>query len=274
MRVTDSVGAFAEATLNIIVLGFGLRTHLLFENNTNDALGNANGIATGSPVFIAGRTGQSLVLDAVDDGVTLPDGAVNYQDITIATWIYWDGGSAWQRIFDFGDGTTQYLHLMPRSGTNTLRFAMMNGGGEQVVGTAQLTSGRWNHVAITLGGSTATLQNGPAFVAGTLGNAVSFDGADDRVTLPAGAANSADITIAAWVWWNGGAASQRIFSFADDTSNFLNLSPSASAGKLKFGIRVGGATEQILTDTGTVQTVRATLAASIGPRFVRLRVVK
>ncbi len=35
-----------------------------------------------------------------------------------------------------------------------------------------------------------------------------------------------------------------------------------------------GVTEQILSDNGTVQTVRATLPAGPGPRFVRLRVVK
>ena len=32
--------------------------------------------------------------------------------------------------------------------------------------------------------------------------------------------------------------------------------------------------EQILSDDGTVQTVKATLPAGSGPRFVRLRVVK
>jgi hypothetical protein len=35
-----------------------------------------------------------------------------------------------------------------------------------------------------------------------------------------------------------------------------------------------GVTEQILNDNGTVQIVKATLAAGSGPRFVRLRVVK
>ena len=47
------------------------------------------------------------------------------------TWVTWNGGGAWQRIFDFGtsdggegnSGTGQkYLFLTPSSGAGTLRF--------------------------------------------------------------------------------------------------------------------------------------------------------
>jgi hypothetical protein len=141
--------------------------HWKFDNNANDSVGPNHGTVTGSAAYTTGQTGQCIVLDAADDHVTLPAGIANTNDITVAAWVYWNGGSQWQRIFDFGTGTTQYMFLTPSSGGNTLRFAIKNGGSEQIVQTAsQLTSGQWVHLAVTLGGSTATLYvNGAAAAA-------------------------------------------------------------------------------------------------------------
>ncbi|MEQ1859280.1 MAG: LamG-like jellyroll fold domain-containing protein [Chthoniobacteraceae bacterium] len=164
VRVTDGTSAFADATLNITVLGFGLRTHLLFENNVADALGNANGNAAGSPAYIPGRTAQSIVLDGADDVVTLPDGAASYQDITIAAFVFWNGGALHQRIFDFGNGTSQYLELTSNAGSG-MRLEMINGGFVQQINATVMPSGRWVHVAFTLSGDTGTLYVDGAVVA-------------------------------------------------------------------------------------------------------------
>ena len=65
-------------------------------------------------------------------------------NFTIAAWVYWNGGNAWQRIFDFGNDTTQYMFLTPGSGSGTLRFAITtNGGGaEQILETLPLPVGQ------------------------------------------------------------------------------------------------------------------------------------
>ena len=133
--------------------------HWQFDNNLNDSVGPNHGTITGSATYATGQTGQCIDLDAVDDHVTLPAGIANYNDITVAAWVYWDGGGQWQRIFDFGNGsTTQYMFLTPCSGSNTLRFVIKNGSTEQIVQTAsQLTSSQWVHLAVTLSGNTATL---------------------------------------------------------------------------------------------------------------------
>ena len=81
----------------------------------------------------------------------------DYNEITLATWVYWKGSSQWQRIFDFGNNTNQFMFLTPRSGNNTLRFDIKNGGSEQSVETAQLPANQWVHVAVTLGNGTAKL---------------------------------------------------------------------------------------------------------------------
>jgi hypothetical protein len=134
-----------------------------FDGNANDSVGSNNSTTSGSPAYISSNFGQAIDLDGTDDYITLPAGVADAEDITVAAWINWDGGNQWQRIFDFGTSTSQYLFLTPRSGDNTLRFAIKNGGSEQVVQTSQLPTGQWVHVAVTLRNDAATLYvNGRA----------------------------------------------------------------------------------------------------------------
>ena len=132
--------------------------HYEFEDNPNDTSPNGyQASAAGSPIYSSGRIGQAIDLDGVDDDVTLPPGVADSDDITLTAWVNWAGGGAWQRIFDFGNNTDQYLFLTPSSGDGTLRFAIKNGGSEQMVETSQLATGQWVHVAVALTGNVATL---------------------------------------------------------------------------------------------------------------------
>ncbi|MES2925104.1 MAG: LamG-like jellyroll fold domain-containing protein [Verrucomicrobiota bacterium] len=174
VRVTDDTGLSDDATLAITVLPFQMRAHLAFEDNTNDSLGNFPGTATGTPAYGIGRIGRGMVFDGVDDYVSLPAAAGDSQDISIASWVFWNGGAANQRVFDFGNDTSQYLFLSPSSGG--LRFAIKNGGAEQAITSATLATGQWVHLVVTLGGNTATLYaNGTAV--GT-NNAVTINPSD------------------------------------------------------------------------------------------------
>lgn len=131
-----------------------------FEGNLNNTFGEASAAAFGSPAYAEGRNGQAIQLSGANNQyVQLPqDHALGgYDEITVAMWVNWSANSQWQRIFDFGNGTAQYLFLTPRSGDNTLRFAIKNGGSEQAVNTDQLPLNQWVHVAATLGGGSAKL---------------------------------------------------------------------------------------------------------------------
>jgi autotransporter-associated beta strand protein len=133
----------------------------LFATNTWDTSGYYNnGMAVGAPAYATGHNSQAqaIVLDGANSYVQLPANIVRGSAFTFAAWIYWNGGAAWQRIFDFGNDTSHYLFLTPGSSGGTLRFAINNGSGEQLVERAgALAAGSWQHVAVTLNGNTAIL---------------------------------------------------------------------------------------------------------------------
>ena len=105
--------------------------------------------------------GGPYTLNGVSDYISLPDGIVeNCSDFTIAAWVWLDALDTWSRIFDFGTGTTVNMFLTPQSGSNTLRFAITTGGGgaeQQINGSSPLATGSWQHVAVTLSGTTGRL---------------------------------------------------------------------------------------------------------------------
>jgi len=144
--------------------GPALVARYAFDGNTADSSGNANHIilTNGTPTFVTGRYSTAMDFNGTDQYVMAPANMLaSVTNFTIAAWVNWDGGAAWQRIFDFGNDTTQYMFLTPSSGSGTLRFAIStNGnapGAEQILETSPPLAGQWEHVAITRGGNTARL---------------------------------------------------------------------------------------------------------------------
>ncbi len=418
VQVSDFAGMSASAQLALVVANPPkMIARYEFEGNTASSVGTAHGKLTGPANYVAGHSGQAISLDGTTNYVTLPQGIANSDDFTISTWVYWNGGAAWQRIFDFGSGTSDYMFLTPNSGSN-LRSAIAVGGTEQQLNTAVLASGSWQHVVVTrtgntgrlylngtqvatagmtfkpssfnpmlnyigrsqfadplfngrvdsfyiynyalsaaqvtalytnappafiadplllanaipsqpysnmiagtatnpIGGATiyskaagpawlkvngdgslggvtgkanvgpnafavratdatplsdeamlyinvapgadaigifgfensvsnavginhGTVFGSPAYVPGVNGQAMNFDAVGNYVTLPAGILNVGDITIATWVYWNGGSGVwQRVFDFGNNTTQYFFLSPSSPSGKLRFAITTG-----------------------------------
>lgn len=112
----------------------------------------------GDTTLVAGKVGTNAIsLNGSDNFIQLPYGVANHQAITVACWVYWRGGNTWQRIWDFGNGTSQYMFLCPSSGSG-VRFAIKNGGDEQQVSySKRITPNTWVHVALTLGDEGAAL---------------------------------------------------------------------------------------------------------------------
>jgi hypothetical protein len=145
-----------------------------FQGDASDSAGTNHGVAFGSPAYVLGRTGapnSAIQLDGVNDYVQLPNGMASTPDITVSAWVKWDGGGNWQRIFDFGDNTSSYMFLTPKTSDNTMRFAITEAGNgsEQILDTDILPVGEWVHLTLTLGGNTGVLYvNGKPQVAGQI----------------------------------------------------------------------------------------------------------
>ena len=143
-----------------------------FDGNTSDSGPAAANHATvnGTATYNGARVGtNSFVFDGSTRHVNLPSTIANFNQLTVATWVYWNGGAVWQRIFDFGNGTDQYLFLSPAASGAGLRFAIKNGGAEQVLNAPALATGQWVHVAVTLGASSAQLYVNGSQVATSTG---------------------------------------------------------------------------------------------------------
>lgn len=148
--------------------------HYQFQGTVSDVAGSNDGAAFGNPGYAVGPHGMpdsALNLDGFDDYVQLPGSVAGSKDITVAAWVKWNGGDDWQRIFDFGNDTTSYMFLTPRSGDDSMVFAITedSNGAEQRLATDPLPAGEWVHLAVTLGGNTGILYvDGVPRVAGQI----------------------------------------------------------------------------------------------------------
>lgn len=206
--------------------GEALIAHCKFDGDSNDSSGYGyHPTATGEPAYTVRPSGQAIILDGTDDLLTLPSGVADFEDITIAIWVYWNGGDDWQRIFDFGNNTTEYMFLTPCSGDDTLRFAITtnSNAGEKCVETSKLTSGQWTHIAVTLQGNTAKL-----YVDGTLKNT------NTSVTVNPNSFNPSVNYIGDSQWsgdslFSGQIDDFRIYNYALSASQVSTLATPASA---------------------------------------------
>jgi hypothetical protein len=136
-----------------------LVAQFLFDKSTLDNTINLNHSATyGVVSYTTGKVGtNAIVLNGTNAFVQLPANLANQNEISISTWVYWNGGDIWQRIFDFGNSETQNMFLSPSGDSGQLRFAIKNGGAEQRLTSTGLPTKQWSHVTVTLSGSTARM---------------------------------------------------------------------------------------------------------------------
>ena len=126
-------------------------------------------LQNGASIFNDPLLGDSLVLNGTNQFVNLPNGVANAQ--TFAAVFKWNGGAAWQRVFDFGNGTNSYVFLTPLASTGYPRFTITSagiGGEQHLDGTGAMPVNVWTHVAATTDGSRGILYvNGVAVTTNT-----------------------------------------------------------------------------------------------------------
>jgi len=128
----------------------------------NDSSGNGrNGTMTGGYTRVMGKFGNAINLDGSSGYAVLPTGLVQtLGDFSITAWVKLDANDGWNRLFDFGTGTAVNMFLTPSANGGPIRYAITtsgSGGEQQITGSAALPTGSWQHVAVTLSGTTGTL---------------------------------------------------------------------------------------------------------------------
>lgn len=138
-----------------------MTAHWLMDGSLLDATANQMDAAFyGTPAYVDGHPVEGADASATTNRavslnttryVQLPYEVASSDELTVAMWVYWRTSNNWQRLFDFGNGTDQYLFLTPSNGSY-MRFAIKNGGSEQTINCpSKLTLSKWKHVAVTIG---------------------------------------------------------------------------------------------------------------------------
>lgn len=205
-----------------------LVTQLQFNANTRDTTVNLNHSATyGTVSYVEGKFSQAIALNGTNTFLQLPADVANQQEITIATWVYWKGGSFWQRIFDFGNDQTQYMFLTPCTNQGQLCFGIKNGGAEQLLKAAILPSGKWSHVAVTLSSTGARMYANGVLVSES--NAITIRPLDFKPILNyIGRSQFSDPLL------NGNIDDFRIYNYALSASEIAQISVLAGVDDIKY----------------------------------------
>ncbi|MEN6575670.1 MAG: LamG-like jellyroll fold domain-containing protein, partial [Phycisphaerales bacterium] len=129
-----------------------------------DSSANGNhGTLINGPTWGTGRMDGAVLLDGADDYVELPIGSLvsSLGDATLAVWANWSGqGGAWQRVFDFGTGTANYIYLCPEDGAGLMHAAITADTGtwtDVTVSSGALPTG-WHHVAVVIDSTAMNLK--------------------------------------------------------------------------------------------------------------------
>ena len=74
--------------------------------------------------------GNVLNLSGSSQFVSLPAGVGDMQ--ALGAWVKWNGGLAWQRVFDFGQDTTRFVFLTPSDSDGHMQCALTTDSGDSV----------------------------------------------------------------------------------------------------------------------------------------------
>jgi uncharacterized protein len=127
-------------------------------NNRNAALAS---IGTGGAAgyrFAAGKVGKALYLSSASAAhVVLPSAMLaNDCEATVATWVYLNSQSTWQRVWTFSIDNSVYMYLTTNNETTgVVRTGITLDGNsvdqQYLDGPTTLPTGVWTHVAVVLG---------------------------------------------------------------------------------------------------------------------------
>ncbi len=147
-----------EATNYSITDEKGVVMNLTFDGTLYDETENGNHCAVyGDTVYVSDSDHNAISLSGSDNYIQLPYTIGSHDEMTIACWFRYGGGASGQHLFDFGNGTDQYMYLTANSVEGAC-FAIKNGGDEETVSCSHsFVTTRWYHFVVTIGEGKASL---------------------------------------------------------------------------------------------------------------------
>lgn len=158
---SEASAAVSGSFMPSVDLAAGLQKHFRFDGSTADSQGGSSADISGTETYAPGVENQAISFDGSTYATLDQLFGGDYRDFTVAAWIWPNSTANWQRIFDFGNGTGNYMMLTLSGGG--LHFHICQDSLVQSVVTAAPTLERWAHVAVTFRGNWATVYiNGTA----------------------------------------------------------------------------------------------------------------
>jgi len=157
---SENLSSFSDSVTTKTDPRHALICQLQFDDSLSDNTENHfDCVYYGTPNFssVRSKSGtKSLYLDGGTGYAKLPYALGSMSEMTFCSWVYsTDRNSIWQRIFDFGNGTGEYMFLSPYNGS-VMRFAITDGSGEQQLDIERLGTG-WHHIALTMGADSVAI---------------------------------------------------------------------------------------------------------------------
>jgi arabinan endo-1,5-alpha-L-arabinosidase len=172
LTATDSSNRQSSANLTLLPANpaASWSSYYPLKSDANDANGHYNGTLNGGASFVSDPTrGNVLNFSGAGQFASFPAGLSGMQ--TFMAWVKWNGGGAWQRIYDFGNDTNRYTVLTPLASSGKLRFNISVDSipGEQIVDApSPFPSNVWTHVAVVINGTSVVLYTNGVPVATNL----------------------------------------------------------------------------------------------------------
>lgn len=167
MGISSALPQFADAsTVSPRVLGAttgSLIAHYSFDGSATDSVGGNDGTLVGGPAFVAGKIGQAIQLDGVDDYVITDmikseTALSNLNKITISYWIKPAVVSGYP-IARWGAGRQFSQSLIANKMRLNWRVGGSNGSGTTIdqLGMANISTGGWYHIVAVYDGSSSKM---------------------------------------------------------------------------------------------------------------------
>ena len=149
-KATNSVEVFPTTSVAPAV---DWASFYAFTTGAQDASNNFNGtLARGASIQTDATRGKVLSLAGGSQHVVLPAGVGTLR--TFSGWVKWNGGAAWQRLFDFGQDTEHWFMLTPLDSDGKMQCSISPARSDfvQVIQATALPMNVWTHLAVTLDG--------------------------------------------------------------------------------------------------------------------------